>query len=66
MKSKRNREYALREIELAKAFLAVNPENKVQKDRLAWWSACLGDFETAREYAVSKKVTDFIKECETH
>lgn len=64
MPSQRNKNYANREIELAKEYLKLNPDNISQKDRLAWWSAYLGDFETAREYAVSGKVKDYIRQCE--
>ena len=56
-----NLKYAQREVELAKSYLA-NREDDMQKDRLAWWSAYLGDFETANQYAVSQKVKDYINE----
>lgn len=65
MSKKRNLEYAAREIKLARSYLELNPEDEVQKDRLAWWSAYLGDLVTAREYAVSQKVKDYINQCET-
>lgn len=64
MQNERNKNYARREIELAKEYLKLNPDNSSQKDRLAWWSAYLGDFETAHEYAVSPKVKDYIRQCE--
>lgn len=64
MSKKRNLEYANREIKLAKSYLETNPENEVQKDRLAWWSAYLGDYETAKEFAVSDSVKEYIEVCE--
>jgi hypothetical protein len=64
MPNQRNKNYANREIELAKEYLKLNPGNTAQKDRLAWWSAYLGDLGTARQYAVSEKVKDYIRQCE--
>lgn len=65
MKEKRNSKYAKQEVALAKAILVKQPKDTTQKDRLAWWSAYLGDYETARQYAVSDYVKDYIKKCET-
>jgi hypothetical protein len=65
MKEKRNSKYARQEIELAKSSLAKRPKDDTQKDRLAWWSAYLGDYETAHQYAVSDRVKEYIKQCET-
>lgn len=61
----RREKYAQREVALAKAYLEVNPNDADQRDRLAWWSAELGDLETAKQYAVSDKVKQFISQCET-
>lgn len=55
--------YAEREIELAKNCLLSNPDDDIQKDRLSWWSAYLGDFETAEKYAVSDKAKNWIEIC---
>lgn len=57
--------YALNEISLAKSYLEINPDDSEQKDRLAWWSAFIGDYGTAKQYAVSDKVKNYIKQCET-
>lgn len=53
----RNRyeKYCQNEIELAKLYLKSNPDDESQKDRLAYWSAKLGDFDTADSYASSDK-----------
>lgn len=65
MKERRNSKYARQEIGLAKSALEKNPDNDIQKDRLAWWSAYLGDIETAWQYAVSDHVKAYVKRCET-
>lgn len=65
MPSDRNIKYANNEISLAKAYLSMDPNDNDQKDRLAWWSAYLGDIETAKENAVSEKVKKYIQKCET-
>jgi hypothetical protein len=65
MPSKRQIQYANNEVNLAKSYLQLNPEDEVQKDRLAWWSAFLGDLDTAKQYAVSDKVKEYIATCET-
>jgi hypothetical protein len=65
MKARKNSKYARQEITLAKSSLEKRPEDVVQKDRLAWWSAYLGDYETAHQYAVSDYVKEYIKQCET-
>lgn len=65
MPSKRQLQYAKNEIALAKSYLDLKPEDEVQKDRLAWWSAFVGDLETANQYAVSDKVKSYISTCET-
>jgi len=57
--------YARREVDLAKSYLEVNPDDIEQRDRLAWWSAYLKDFETAEKYAVSQKTKDYINERRT-
>ena len=53
----KNKLYAQREIDLAK--------DSGDRDRVAYWSAYLGDFEQAREYAVSDKVKGYIDERQT-
>lgn len=65
MKEKRNAKYAARELELAKAYLKKSPLSESQRDRIAYWSAYLGDYETAHQYAVSDYVKEYIKKCET-
>lgn len=65
MATSRNIKYAKNEVELAKGILARDPDNEVQKDRLAWWSAYLGDLETASKYAVSNKTKKYIESCKT-
>jgi hypothetical protein len=64
MKEKRNAKYAARELELAKAYINKSPLSETQRDRIAYWSAYLGNYETAREYAVSDYVKEYIKKCE--
>lgn len=64
MSKKRNLEYAAREIKLARSYLELNPEDEVQKDRLAWWSAYLGDYETARQFASTDSTREYIEVCE--
>lgn len=65
MPSTRNINYAKREIELAKSYLERNPEDVVQRERLAWWSTYLGDYATAREHAVTEKARLYLEQCET-
>ena len=65
MPSKINSKYARNEIALAKAYLERSPISDSQMDRLAWWSAYIGDYETARQYAVSDYVKEYIEKCET-
>lgn len=65
MITERRKKYAQNEVALARLYLETNPDDDVQKDRLAWWSAVLGDLETAKEHAVSDKVKQYIEQCET-
>lgn len=65
MKEKRNSKYAQREIKQALLNLQYNPEDKISSDRLAWWSAYLGDYETAWAHAVTDEVKEYIRQCET-
>lgn len=58
---KKNEEYAKREIKLATTRLEQDPTNVAQKDRLAYWSAYLGDFSTADEFATSDKTKAIIE-----
>ncbi len=52
--------YCTAEVELARLYLENDPENETQRDRLAYWSARMGDFETAEEYATSQMCRDLI------
>lgn len=65
MKVRRNSKYAQNEVELAKSLLEQYPDDVIQKDRVAYWLAYLGDYETAREYAVSDSAKEYIEKCET-
>lgn len=49
-------EFAKNEIELAKRSLEVNPNNELQRDRIAFWAIKLNDRELAEEYGTSLKM----------
>lgn len=61
----KKQQYASREISLARQALESNPDDTLQKDRLAWWSAYLSDFSTAELFAQSEKVKSYIEQCKT-
>ena len=58
-----NREqFARNEIELALESLKVNPDNELQRDRVAFWAIKLNNLDLAREYGTSKKMKKIIEQ----
>jgi hypothetical protein len=58
-------QYAENEITLAKAILSTNPDDKLNMERLAYWSLKLGDMETAKKFAGdSPKINGLIADAE--
>lgn len=65
MLSPQKLKYAKLEVELAQQALSAEPENILQQERLSWWSAVLGDFDTAEKYAVTDKAKVHLEKCRT-
>lgn len=61
----KNKKFAEREIKLAKRILETNPNDEIQKNRLSYWSAYLGDFKTAKDNSVSEKSEKIIEQWKT-
>lgn len=57
--NRKNKEYAQNEINLGLECLKNNPNDQIQKDRVAYWSLVLGDLSLAEKYASSEKM-DFL------
>lgn len=57
------KKFAAREIVLARQDLERNPNSTAAMERLSWWSAYLGDFETAEEFAVTEKAKVHLEKC---
>lgn len=55
-----NKMYAEMQIQLSLEILESDPDNEKIKDKLAYWSATLGDFKTADKYAVTEKTKSII------
>lgn len=55
-------EFAKNEIALALENLKINPDNELQRDRVAYWALKLGDIELALEYGTSTKMRKILEE----
>lgn len=65
MSNEKNIRYAQRELEVALAHLADDPDNIAYKERVSWWNSFLGNYEEAEQYAVTEKAKEFLRVCRT-